>query len=123
MRAYRYRDALPSEAVGAFGQVVCKIGSKLRILIGKDLTLGKPLKLQAGVVRCIRSPGENGRSGAEIGVKLLKAGPDSRAITSLLDRFKSPDGSVSAYAPTNMLIITDTGRQVRRMLRMARWLS
>ncbi|MAQ14329.1 MAG: type II secretion system protein GspD [Sandaracinus sp.] len=36
--------------------------------------------------------------------------------SQLLGRFKSPSGSVTAYAPTNTLIITDTGRQIRRML-------
>ncbi|MBC7174219.1 MAG: hypothetical protein H5U40_17375, partial [Polyangiaceae bacterium] len=36
-------------------------------------------------------------------------------VVALLDRFKSPEGSISAYAPTNTLIITDTGRQIRRM--------
>lgn len=35
---------------------------------------------------------------------------------NLLGRFKSSEGSVTAYAPTNTLIITDTGRQIRRML-------
>lgn len=35
---------------------------------------------------------------------------------NLLGRFKSNEGSVTAYAPTNTLIITDTGRQIRRML-------
>ena len=39
-------------------------------------------------------------------------------VTSLLTRFKSKDGNISAYAPTNMLIITDTGNQIRRMLRL-----
>jgi general secretion pathway protein D len=37
---------------------------------------------------------------------------------SLLERFKSGDGSITAYAPTNMLIITDTGTNIRRMLRI-----
>ncbi len=36
----------------------------------------------------------------------------------LLDRFKSADGSITAYAPTNMLIMTDTGTNIRRMLRI-----
>ena len=39
-------------------------------------------------------------------------------VTTLLTRFKSPEGNVTAYAPTNMLILTDTGAQVRRMLRL-----
>ncbi len=37
---------------------------------------------------------------------------------SLLERFKSGDGSITAYAPTNMLIVTDTGTNIRRMLRI-----
>lgn len=39
-------------------------------------------------------------------------------LSTLLDRFKSSNGSVIAYAPTNTLIITDTGANVRRMLRI-----
>lgn len=35
---------------------------------------------------------------------------------NLLSRFKSNEGAVTAYAPTNTLIITDTGRQITRML-------
>lgn len=38
--------------------------------------------------------------------------------SSLLERFKSSTGSIVAYAPTNTLIITDTGVQIRRMLRL-----
>jgi general secretion pathway protein D len=36
----------------------------------------------------------------------------------LLERFKSGDGGLTAYAPTNMLILTDTGTNLRRMLRI-----
>ena len=39
-------------------------------------------------------------------------------IVTLLERFRSPEGNVSAYGPTNTLILTDTGRQIRRMLRI-----
>jgi general secretion pathway protein D len=38
--------------------------------------------------------------------------------SQVLERFKSGDGSITAYAPTNMLIITDTGTNIRRMLRI-----
>jgi general secretion pathway protein D len=38
--------------------------------------------------------------------------------SALLERFKSGDGSLTAYAPTNMLIMTDTGTNIRRMLRI-----
>jgi len=36
----------------------------------------------------------------------------------LLERFKSGDGGITAYAPTNVLILTDTGTNLRRMLRI-----
>jgi len=36
----------------------------------------------------------------------------------LLSRFKSSEGNVTAYAPTNTLIITDLGTNIRRMLRI-----
>jgi len=39
-------------------------------------------------------------------------------VTSLLGRFKSASGNITSYGPTNMLIITDTGAQIRRMLRL-----
>ncbi len=39
-------------------------------------------------------------------------------VSSLLTRFKSKEGNIAAYAPTNMLIITDTGTQIRRMMRL-----
>ncbi len=64
-----------------------KIGSKLRILIGKDLTGGKPLKLQAKVMRCIRPSGEEGRRDAEIGVELINPKQDRQAIASVLQRY------------------------------------
>ena len=39
-------------------------------------------------------------------------------VSALLSRFKSREGNITAYAPTNMLIMTDTGTQIRRMLRL-----
>jgi len=39
-------------------------------------------------------------------------------VTSLLGRFKSSSGNITSYGPTNMLIITDRGSQIRRMLRL-----
>lgn len=38
----------------------------------------------------------------------------------LLTRFKTEEGSVTAYAPTNTVIITDTGTSIRRMLQVLR---
>jgi general secretion pathway protein D len=37
---------------------------------------------------------------------------------NLLGKFKSKEGDVATYAPGNLLIITDTGSQVRRMVRI-----
>jgi len=39
-------------------------------------------------------------------------------VATLLGRFKSREGNITAYAPTNTIIITDTGRNIRRMLRI-----
>ncbi len=39
-------------------------------------------------------------------------------IATLLTHFKSAEGAVTAYAPTNTLILTDTAANVRRMLRI-----
>jgi general secretion pathway protein D len=38
--------------------------------------------------------------------------------SKLLERFKSGDGGITAYAPTNTLVITDTGTNLKRMLRI-----
>ena len=39
-------------------------------------------------------------------------------VTNLLARFKSAPGNITSYGPSNMLIITDTGAQIRKMLRL-----
>ena len=39
-------------------------------------------------------------------------------VAALLTHFKSAEGAVTAYAPTNSLIITDTAANIRRMLRI-----
>ena len=64
-----------------------KVGGKLTILLGKDLTLGKPIKLQAKVTRCIRPSGENGRAEAEIGVQLIEPQRHAKTLRAILDRF------------------------------------
>ncbi len=37
-------------------------------------------------------------------------------VATVLGKFKSKDGDISAYAPGNLLIITDTGSNIRRMM-------
>jgi hypothetical protein len=64
-----------------------KVGGQLRLLIGKDLTLGKPVRLQAKVMRCIRPSGENGRAEGEIGVALVDPRKDAKTIAAILERF------------------------------------
>lgn len=39
-------------------------------------------------------------------------------VATLLTHFKTAEGAITAYAPTNTLIITDTAANVRRMLRL-----
>ena len=39
-------------------------------------------------------------------------------VATLLSRFKSREGNITAYAPTNTIIMTDTGTNIRRMLRI-----
>lgn len=82
-----------------------KIGSRIKLYVGKDLTLGKPLKLQATVVRCIRPSGQNGRSEAEVGVALVDPKRDAKGIQAILDRFaKGPaswTGKIDAPSTTS----------------------
>jgi general secretion pathway protein D len=42
----------------------------------------------------------------------------SEEAVALLTKFKSKDGDISAYSPGRLLIITDTGNQVRRLIRI-----
>ena len=39
-------------------------------------------------------------------------------LTGVLDRFKSPDGDITIYAPTNLMIITDYGISIRRLMKL-----
>jgi general secretion pathway protein D len=47
----------------------------------------------------------------------------SEEIAALLDRFKSPDGDITVYTPTNMLIITDYGTSIRRLVKLIKLLD
>jgi general secretion pathway protein D len=40
------------------------------------------------------------------------------SLAALLEQFKSVDGSIQTYEPTRMLIVTDTGYNLRRMLEL-----
>jgi general secretion pathway protein D len=44
-------------------------------------------------------------------------------LAELLDRFKSSEGDVTVYTPTNTLIITDYGASIRRLLKLVRVLD
>jgi len=44
-------------------------------------------------------------------------------IANLLGKFKTKEGNVTAYAPTNTLIVTDTAVNIRRMMRIVRTLD
>lgn len=72
-----------------------KVGTKIQLLIGKDLTRTRPLKLSARVVRGIRAPGENGRPDSVIGVAFLDPRRHHKDVGALLDRFASGPASWS----------------------------
>ncbi|MCR9092762.1 MAG: PilZ domain-containing protein [bacterium] len=72
-----------------------KVGMKLNLLLGKELTLGKPLKLSAKVVRGIRAPGENGRQDSIIGVAFVDPRQHHKAVSAILDRFAAGPASWS----------------------------
>lgn len=64
-----------------------KIGTEIKLMLGKELTHGKPLRLQARVVRCIRPSGEKGRVEAEIGVQLVNPRASEPVVRAILERF------------------------------------
>jgi hypothetical protein len=64
-----------------------KTGSQIRILIGKDLTKNKAVKLQAKVIRSTRASSENDRPESEIAVAILDAKRHAKTIKAILDRF------------------------------------
>ena len=43
---------------------------------------------------------------------------DANEVSTILSRFKSTAGDITVYPATNLLIITDTGSNIRRMLRI-----
>ncbi len=43
---------------------------------------------------------------------------DPTEVSTLLGKFKSKDGDISVYPPGNLIIITDTGSQIQRLLRI-----
>lgn len=43
---------------------------------------------------------------------------DPNEVATLLGKFKSKDGDISVYPPGNLIIITDTGAQIQRLLRI-----
>jgi general secretion pathway protein D len=46
------------------------------------------------------------------------ANVDAADVAGVLGKFKSKDGDVTVYAPGNLLIVTDTGTNIQRMLRI-----
>jgi hypothetical protein len=86
-----------------------KIGSKIRIVIGKDLTQGKPIKLHAKVIRCIRPENRRGREDAEIGIALLDAKSHQKAIQGILERFvRGPAAWSGKITPSEVAPRMDT---------------
>lgn len=64
-----------------------KVGTRIRILIGREMTKGRPLRLRAKVIRSIRASSENNRVDSEIGVAILDPDEHAKTIQGMLDRF------------------------------------
>jgi hypothetical protein len=64
-----------------------KVGTRIRILIGKELTKNKPVKLQAKVIRSIRASSKSDLAESEIAVAILGAKRHAKTIKAILDRF------------------------------------
>jgi PilZ domain len=77
-----------------------KIGSVLRIQLGKQLTLGRPLKLNAKVVRRIEKPHSRARAKPEVGLSILEAHENRHAIRAILDRFADGPATLKSAAPS-----------------------
>ncbi len=97
-----------------------KVGSKIRILIGKELTKNKPIKLHAKVIRSTGASNKDDRDESEIAVAILDAKRHAKTIKAILDRFAlspakwktkqphtEPDSRRTASAPT--VEVTDGG--------------
>ncbi|MFK7896194.1 MAG: PilZ domain-containing protein [Myxococcota bacterium] len=88
-----------------------KIGAKIRLFVGKDLTLAKPIRLDGRVVRCIRASGTKGRINGEIGIELTNANAHSKIIESMLRRFAmgpaSWEGEHAAAGASDVTEVTD----------------
>ena len=63
-----------------------KLASTLPIQLGRELTQGPPLKLKARVIRCSQL---HGKRGYEVGVAILDADSNRKAIQSIVHRFGS----------------------------------
>ena len=64
-----------------------KIGSKLRLILGRELTRGRPLRLMTKVVRRIQPSGEGSQTAPELGLSILNADRNKKSIEAVLGRF------------------------------------
>lgn len=107
----------PAQAYNAFlsilemnGMTVVQSGRYLKIVDSQQVQK-KPVPLNTG------RRGTASNDGFQTRLHRLENLGASDAA-QLLSQFSGEDGSVIAYAPTNSLIITDTGANIRRMLRI-----
>ena len=70
-----------------------KVGTTMQLVLGKELTNGKPIKIVAKVVRSVRAAA--GRDD-EIGLALQATSDLDRSIQTILDRFASGPASIGA---------------------------
>jgi general secretion pathway protein D len=97
------------------GLALVETGAYAKIVDSKDVQR-KPIRLrgEAGA-----PPGSDAFMTQLYHVK--HAEPES--LAALLEQFKSVDGSIQTYGPTRLLILTDTGNNLRRMLELVQTLD
>lgn len=64
-----------------------KLGSRIRVILGRELTQGRPLKLSTKVIRRIRPSGDDSQIAPELGLSILNAAQNKKAIELILRRF------------------------------------
>lgn len=64
-----------------------KVGTKIRLTLGSELSIGKPLKLNTKVVRIARAAGDAKEKISEVGLSILDAKQNKKAIETILQHF------------------------------------
>ena len=109
-RATAYRAFL--SALEVMGLTVIPSGEYLKI-VQSNWAIQSPIPLYTG--RSGRSLPTDDRMVTQI---LRIKNVDANQLVAVMNKMKSRNGDVTAYLPANTLIVTDTAKNIRRMLRI-----